>query len=119
MKIMIPFKNSKTSQIKRVKLGFSWTLFLFSGFFGIPLFMRGLMIWGGIMAILWAGSIIAMQTFPVALVSIYVVEMFLAFYLGFRGNKLTALHYLENGWEFYDPHAEFTRMAKQSWGMMN
>jgi uncharacterized membrane protein len=46
MKVMIPFKNSKTGEIVKVKLGWSWTLFFFSSVFGIPLFLRKLNVWG-------------------------------------------------------------------------
>lgn len=46
--MFVLMKNSKTNETKEVKVGFSWTLFFFSGFFGIPLFLRKLYRWGGV-----------------------------------------------------------------------
>ena len=44
----VAMKNPKTGEVKEVKVGWSWTLFLFSCFFGLPLFLRKLNLWGGI-----------------------------------------------------------------------
>lgn len=48
---MITFKNELTGEMKQVKIGFSWILFFFPGFFGIPLFMRKLTGWGIVMLV--------------------------------------------------------------------
>lgn len=44
----VGMRNPKTGEIKQVKVGWSWTLFFFSGMFGIPLFLRGLHMWGAV-----------------------------------------------------------------------
>ena len=55
----VAMTNPKTGEVKEVKVGWSWILFLFSGFFGLPLFLRKLHVWGGIFLILWIVYIIA------------------------------------------------------------
>ena len=55
----VAMTNPKTGEVKEVKVGWSWILFLFSGFFELPLFLRKLHVWGGIFLILWIVYIIA------------------------------------------------------------
>ena len=50
----VQFNNPRTGQVKSVKLGWSWSLFLSGGLIGLPLFLQGLCIWGAVMASLWA-----------------------------------------------------------------
>ena len=45
MAINVALQNPQTKETRLIKVGWSWTLFLFSGFFGIPLFRRKLMSW--------------------------------------------------------------------------
>jgi uncharacterized membrane protein len=111
---MIPFKNPKTNELRRVKLGFSWTIFLWAGVLGIPLFMRKLTGWGVLMAILGILSTALLLVMPFIAVGAF----FLQLYLAFKGNKLTAINLLEQGWEFYEPTSEFTKMAKQQWQLI-
>ena len=49
----VAMTNPKTGEVREVKVGWSWILFLFSGFFGLPLFLRKLHVWGGIFLIIW------------------------------------------------------------------
>lgn len=41
----VRLRNERTGELKEVKVGFSWTLLIFSNIFGIPLFMRRLTDW--------------------------------------------------------------------------
>jgi hypothetical protein len=52
MRVML--KNEKSGELKEVKVGWSWVLFLFSGFLGIPLFLRRLNGLGLVFLVLWA-----------------------------------------------------------------
>ena len=56
--MLVSMKNPKIGEIKEVKVGFSWILFLFSGFFGLPLFLRKLYVWGGVFLALWVVNVI-------------------------------------------------------------
>jgi hypothetical protein len=40
--IKVTMKNPKTGESKEIKVGWSWILFLFSCFLGLPLFLRKL-----------------------------------------------------------------------------
>lgn len=108
------FKNPKTGETKKVKVGFSWILFLFSGFIGIPLFLRGLHVWGGIMAGLWALNLIGGQQITIGL---FFVALGLGIFLGIKGNAMTAKNYLEKGWIVANPDSDAVRMATMKWGI--
>jgi hypothetical protein len=41
----------------------------------------------------------------------------LCLFLGYRGNALTARHYLACGYEFAEPDSVEARIATQSWGL--
>jgi len=44
----ITLVNHRTDELKNIKVGFSWVLFLFSSMLDIPLFLRRLHVWGAI-----------------------------------------------------------------------
>ncbi|NLN60283.1 MAG: hypothetical protein GX147_06200, partial [Deltaproteobacteria bacterium] len=89
MKVNVVFKNSRTGEMKEVKVGWSWTCFLFSGFFGLPLFLRGLMMWGGIMAGAWVVNLWLMTSVPEFLFIPFSIETGLSIYFGLKANELT------------------------------
>ncbi|MBM4128475.1 MAG: hypothetical protein FJ247_14360 [Nitrospira sp.] len=118
----VAMKNPKTGEIKEVKVGFSWTLFLFSGFFGLPLFLRKLHAWGAIFLAFWVVNLIAPAAVPgnegvgIAVI-IFFIFLGLEIFVGIKGNEMTAKNYLENGWVFVEPDSELTKMAKMRWGI--
>ena len=119
----VAMTNPKTGEVKEVKVGWSWILFLFSGFFGLPLFLRKLHVWGGIFLILWIVYIIApsiMQNEEEALglmILLNLVFLGLQIWLGIRGNEMTAKNYLELGWNFINPDSDEVKFAKGKWGI--
>lgn len=120
----IKMKNSKTSEIKEIKVGWSWVLFLFSGFLGIPLFLRKLHIWGAVMFGIWVVQVIApsaTSSDPNEQFGLFLILslMYIGFsiFFGIKGNEMTAKNYLENGWVFVEPEAEATKIAKLKWGI--
>lgn len=123
MQVMI--KNPKTGELKEVKVGWSWTLLFFSGFFGLPLFLRRLPIWGGVclilMLLVMVFSYIAETRGNEIADAIYVLSYFtllgINIYLAIKGNELTAKNYIEQGWVFVDPESETVKMAKGKWGI--
>jgi len=116
----VAMKNPKTGEIKEVKVGFSFILFFFSGWFGIPLFLRKLHVWGGIFLALWiTQAILEALAEEIFAVFLMIVMIGLAIFLGVKGNEMTAKNYLENDWEFVEPDSEITRMAKAKWGINN
>jgi hypothetical protein len=121
----IPLKNPNTGEIRQVKVGFSWTLLLFSGFFGIPLFFRGLPGWGLLMLVLSLSHPVVAALHPLLGISwtdlgavqgiIGAIQLALCIYLGFNGNKLTAKDYLREGWTVLDRNSPVAKVAASRW----
>jgi hypothetical protein len=122
MSLHVAFRNPRTGEIKQVKVGWSWVLFLFSGVFGLPLFLRRLYVWGGIFLVLWLVNLIAPSLMyeedaNVTIAIFGVVFLSLQIWLGIKGNEMTAKNYLDNGWVFAEPDSDITRNAKLRWGV--
>jgi hypothetical protein len=121
MAIKVALQNPQTNEIRHVKVGWSWVLFLFSGFFGIPLFRRKLETWARLFlgfnvayfATAWSSGAVATFISFVVLVA----EWALLFLLGFKGNEITAKTWLSQGWEFADANADAAKFAKLQWGI--
>ncbi len=109
MKLMIPFKNPKTGEVKFVKCGFSWTLLAFSCF-GVPLFLRKLNLWGCIFLLFWVICSILPN------ITVLFFFMILQIWIAFKGNQMTARNYLEQGWILAEPSSELTKAALKQWG---
>ncbi len=124
MKIML--HNPRTGALKSIKVGFSWTLLLFSSFFGVPLFMRGLYGWAIFFLVkpIVSTFIFYGMHFPTkdadtaATVLSWIIELGLALFIAIKGNKFTALNMLGKGWTFASPDAIETQFAKRKWGLM-
>jgi hypothetical protein len=119
----LSMKNPKTGEIKPVQIGWSWTLFLYSGFFGLPLFLRGLNLWGGVFFVLSTISLVgpALVGDDVATgiaANMSVILFVLGIWVGIKGNEMTAKNYLDMGWVFLDPHSEATKVGKGKWGIV-
>ncbi len=104
-----------------VKVGWSWSLFLSSGTFGVPLFYRGLAAWGYLFLMLSTVDV---------LVTIFVrdtasafsdvlnfVSLALTIWIGMRGNEMTAKTLLNRGWEMMDPHSYAAQCADEKWNL--
>ena len=118
----VAMKNPNTGEVKEVKIGWSWTLFLFSGFFGLPLFLRKLHVWGAIYIALWVVFLVTLSIVPgearvIIVLPLYIVMFGLQSFVAIKGNKMTAKNYLENGWTFVEPDSKLTKMAKMRWGI--
>ena len=116
------FKAPSGAKAKRVKLGFAWDLFLFAGFLGVPLFLRGLTNWGACVLALWLVDLALGPVAPAALKGPANVALFAGFlglqlYLGFAGNALTARACRDRGWLPENPRDPATRRALEQWGI--
>ncbi|MDY5049898.1 MAG: hypothetical protein SPF17_00590 [Candidatus Mucispirillum faecigallinarum] len=124
----ITFTNSITGETATVKVGFSWILFFFSSFFGIPLFLRKLYLFGVIMLILETTNII-LVVFSESYYSYYYSELVFLMYLlqfgmfglniflGIRGNKITALNYIKLGYKITNKEDYKINLVKESWNL--
>jgi hypothetical protein len=117
----VAFTNDSTGAKKRVKAGFSWVLFFFSGFLGIPLFLRGLHKYGLVMLAFF------LLLFFLGMVNEEIVEAWstpirglgfgLSGMFGLYGNKFTAQHLLENGWSVTNAEEPATTAALEKWSL--
>jgi hypothetical protein len=118
----VTLKHRASGRLKFVETGWSWSLFLGAGALGLPLFFRGMALWGAVMVVLWsfqlAEPFIAPDgdTLTLDIVLMMLVAA-LCTYLGAKGNALTGRHYLACGYEFAEPESTEARIAAQSWGL--
>jgi hypothetical protein len=117
----VALQNKPTGEIKLQKIGWSWTCFFGSGLLGIPLFVRGLNVWGTIMILLWTADLLVplfMISFAFLLsIVVTCIEFGLSIFLGLKANSMAGKRYLETGWEFAEPNSMTTRLARSSWSL--
>ena len=109
----VTIKHAASGELKEIKIGWSWILFLFSGFFGIPLFMRQLTLWGGVFVGLGVFQLLLSGIDAAFAGLISFLLLGLSIYMGISGNEMTAKNYLQNGWEFAD-HDSARRIFRQA-----
>jgi len=124
MAVIVTLKNPNSGDIKQVKVGWSWTLFLFSAFFGLPLFLRKLHTIGFIFLALWLLNFVIssfIQSSEEALISYLILQAIflgLIIWMGIKGNELTAKNLLEKGWTFSNVDSDEVKFAKGKWGVL-
>lgn len=120
--MQVRFRDPGTGKLKDVKVGWSWTLFMYSSFFGLPLFLRKLHFWGLVFLALsivdmLAPSVVNTDTLAYAGVA-SVVFLLPAVWIGLMGNEMTARALLERGWMLVDPQSDAARQACRKWGLV-
>ncbi len=117
----IVLKHPRTGKTAQVTVGFAWTLFLFSGLLGAPLFLRGLHRWGAVILVLWIADLAAGES-GAGIAGAAQAALFCAFlvvqtWLGLKDNELTAKAYVERGWTIADPGSAATKHVVARWGL--
>jgi len=119
----ITLRHPSTGAFKFVGTGWSWSLFLASGFLGLPLYFRGLLLWGTVMTAAWSLSLITLfAATPGAGAEaldwgITIAMTALCVFFGFKGNALAARRYFALGYDFAYPDSAAARAAARSWGL--
>ena len=115
----ITLRHAGTGDFRTVNTGWSWSLFLASGFLGLPLFFRGLALWGTVMLVAWSLSlVVAIGAGAETLDWVLTLAMLgWCVFFGLKGNALTGKRYFSLGYEFADPDGVEARDATQSWGL--
>ena len=117
--MQVVLRHNGTGNMRFIDTGWSWSIFLGASFLGLPLFFRGMALWGTVMLILWflqlavyftggGDTLDWILTFGVT---------GLCLFLGFQGNALSARHFIACGYDFAYPDSPEARIAAESWGL--
>jgi len=95
-----------TGQVKVLEEGWSWSCFFGTTLLGIPLFKRGLTVWGSAMLVLDVSTMVVDWIDTDAAATLYgalgLVGLAASLFFGFRGNAMAAEHALARGWQYAD-----------------
>ncbi len=117
------FIHPITGENRQVKIGKSWTLFLFGTFLGIPFFIRKMYSWGIFMCTLYLLYIITIiatfttgdETYGIFNSIIYLIFLGFAGYFLVYGNKMTAKYYLQQGFRIKSDNELISKQVKITW----
>jgi len=114
--MQVALRHPRTRNLRLIDTGWSWSIFLGAAFFGLPLFFRGLALWGTLMFVLWSLQLAVSLTITDSgtlerILNLGVLGVSL--FLGFRGNDLSVRHFLACGYEFVDQERANTRLAAE------
>ena len=98
-----------TGQVRVLDEGWSWSCFFGSTVLGIPLFKRGLTVWGSAMLVFDIATFIVGWIHTDTAVNIYawasLIGLAASVFFGLRGNAMATEHALARGWQHADrPH---------------
>ncbi|MBU4485798.1 MAG: hypothetical protein KKD38_02615 [Candidatus Delongbacteria bacterium] len=116
----IIFKNPKTGETQTTGTGWSWILCLFSGAWGIPLFLKRAYNWAFFFLFLHLSYLIV---YPLSMLTedmtpavvLMLAELGFAVYMGLRGNRQLTINYLENGWIIQNPESSDVINTIKKW----
>ncbi|HTT80092.1 MAG TPA: hypothetical protein VMF86_10470 [Stellaceae bacterium] len=104
MSVML--RNPRTGDTKIVPEGWCWSCCIGSGILGLPLYRRGLSMWGSVMVVfnICATVIVLVPTARAATLDTWltVIGIGLSLFFGLRANRMALDHYLDLGWEYAD-----------------
>ncbi len=116
MRTVVELQDPVSGQIRRIKVGFSWTLLFFASWFGVPLLSRGLFGLGlAFVALCLIGMIAGHLELASITLSALALQLVGSIWLGVKGNEITAKHYLSKGWRLRDPTSHAAQVAIHKW----
>ncbi|ABC77997.1 MAG: hypothetical protein GX625_08345 [Clostridiaceae bacterium] len=113
--------NNNSNEVKRIKIGFDWPCCLFGFFFGVPLFLKKLNSWGGVIT----GIVILYVLLNTSESSharnaafvIFLVIIGFSIFLGFKANEMAAKQLIDNGWKFKEGEDSNVALASEKWNI--
>jgi len=103
----VTLRHRPTGEIKVLQEGWSWGCFFGSFFLGIPLYRRGLQVWGSAMVVFNVIALLAGVVPTEQAATLYgwmsAIGLGLCIFFGMRANQMAIDRYLSLGWEFADP----------------
>jgi hypothetical protein len=95
-----------TGQVKVLQEGWSWSCFFGATALGIPLFQRGLVVWGAAMLVFDVSAFIVGRIDTDAAASLYgclsLAGLAASVFFGFRSNAMAAEPAIARGWQYAD-----------------
>jgi hypothetical protein len=103
----VSLRHPRTGEIKVMQEGWSWSCCIGSGILGLPLFRRGLQIWGSVMVVFNIVALIVGFGSSENAVTLYgwltVIWIGACVFFGMKANQMAIDRYVSLGWEFTDP----------------
>lgn len=116
------FKHPATGEVKTIKVGWSWTCFFFSSFFGIPLFIRKLYYFAIAMicmdiAYFMPNAFLYEGDAKIVMVFLNIIIFIASIYFAIKANEMAAKNYIESGWEVLDKNQESIKFNLNKMGI--
>lgn len=103
----VVLRHPVSGQTRILREGWSWSCCFGIGLLGLPLFSRGLAIWGAVMVAVNAVALVLAfeSTKSAAELAnwVWFATIGLDLFLGLKANDMAIRRYLNLGWEFADP----------------
>lgn len=108
----VTLRQPDTGQTKIMAEGWCWSCCLFCGVLGLPLYRRGLQVWGSAMVVFNIVALVVafVPTERAATLDIWltVIGVGLCLFFGARANRMAIDRYLDLGWQYADPRRRFS-----------
>ncbi|SRR5260221_7515194 len=102
----VSLRHPVTGELKVQPEGWSWGCCLGSLALGLPLFRRGLVVWGSVMVVFNTVALVAQFVPTDRAAAVYqgmtLVGAGLCLFFGLKANRMAIDRYLDLGWEFAD-----------------
>jgi hypothetical protein len=107
----ISLQHPGSGRVKVLPEGWSWSCFFGATFLGLPLFKRGLIVWGSAMLVLDVTTLIVGWVDTDAAASLYLwlslIGLAASVFFGAKANDLAAQHALSRGWKSTGNHRKW------------
>jgi hypothetical protein len=102
----VSLQHPGTGRVKILDEGWSWSCFFGAGFLGLPLFKRGLIVWGSATLVFDIAMLVVEWVDTDAAASVYLWMTLLGLaasvFFGIKANDMAARHALAHGWQVAD-----------------
>ena len=104
----ISLQHPGTGRVKTLPEGWSWSCFFGAAVLGLPLFQRGLVVWGSAMLVFDVVTLIVGWIDTESAADLYfwlsLIGIAASVFFGAKANAMAAQHAIASGWETTDRH---------------